>query len=268
MSKKDTCISPGVTWFKDQNIRLPAVDRALSLFELLANSQHGLTLSELSRKLIIPKSTTHCLIYTLFTRGYLQRSSDGRHFVPGIHLAKVAGANTAELNLKELAMPYLRKMSSLLNLTAIATVRRGAQAVIIAKVESFQDRGGGAWIGRHFDLHCTAQGKALISALSDEKLDKLFGCRDLAPFTPKTIASLTSLKTHLALVRTNGFAVNDEEQVFGIRAVAAPVTDSEGTVVAAFSVRGSTDQISRARFPMMGREVLLLSQEFSSELRQ
>ena len=250
----------------DQDFRLPAVDRAMSLFELLANSQQGLTLSELSRKLNIPKSTTHYLIHTLVTRGYIQRGSDGRHYLLGLRFADVASASPAELHLKTLAMPYLRQVAARFNLTATATVQRGAEAVIIAKVDSFQDAGGGAWIGRHIDLHCTAQGKALISTLSDDNLDKLFGGRVLARFTSKTISSLTALKAHLALVRANGFAVNDEEQVAGVRAVAVPLLDPIGAVVASVSVRGSTGQIPSPRVPVLGREMIFLSREISQNL--
>src|ERR1700747_1455771 len=61
MSKVDICTPAAETLLEGQDFRLPAVDRAMSLFELLANSQQGLTLSELSRKLSIPKSTTHYL---------------------------------------------------------------------------------------------------------------------------------------------------------------------------------------------------------------
>ena len=266
MSEQDTLRIPAPTVFEGQDFRLPAVDRAMSLFELLANSQQGLTLSELSRKLIIPKSTTHYLIHTLVTRGYVQRGTDGRHYLLGLRFADVASASPAELHLRNLAMPYLRQIAQRLNLTATATVQRGAEAVIIAKVESYQDSGGGAWIGRHLDLHCTAQGKALISTLSDEKLDKLFGGRDMARFTAKTISSLTALKAHLALVRANGFAVNDEEQVPGVRAVAVPVTDMIGSVVASVSVRGSVSQIPVPRLTILGREMVFFSREISQNL--
>jgi DNA-binding IclR family transcriptional regulator len=260
MSKQDTKIS---LYVDSNDFRLPAVDRAMSLFELLANSQQGLTLSEVSRKLGIPKSTAHYLIHTLVTRGYVQREIDGRHYLLGLRFADVANASPAELQLRTLVMPYLRQVAARFCLTATATVQRGAEAVIIAKVEVFQDSGGGAWIGRHIDLHCTAQGKALISTLSDEKLNKLFGSRDMARFTAKTISSLTALKAHLALVRANGFAVNDEEQVPGVRAVAVPVLDPVGAVVASVSVRGSTGQIPVPRLPMLGREMAFLSREMS-----
>src|SRR4051794_32671035 len=165
MSKQDLRTPTVEALLENQDFRLPAVDRAMSLFELLANSQQGLTLSDLSRKLKIPKSTTHYLIHTLVTRGYVQRGVDDRHYLLGLRFADVASASPAELHLRNASMPYLRQISARFNLTATATVQRGAEAVIIAKYESFHDSGGGVWVGRHIDLHCTAQGKALISTL-------------------------------------------------------------------------------------------------------
>ena len=121
-----------------------------------------------------------------------------------------------------------------------ATTRRATCAVL--KIQPWArngDVGGGAWVGRHLDLHCTAQGKALIANLPDEELDQLLAGRELAHFTHKTIVSLAALKAHLAEVRANGFSMNDEEHVYRVRAVAAPVVDSWGMVIAAISVRGS-----------------------------
>jgi len=267
MSKQDTRTPAVETLLESHDFRLPAVDRAMSLFELLSNSHQGLTLSELSRKLSIPKSTTHYLIRTLVTRGYVQCGTDGRHYLLGLRLADMASASPAELNLRTQVTPYLRQIATRFNLTATATVQRGAEAVIIAKVESFQDAGGGAWIGRHIDLHCTAQGKALISTLSDKELDKLFGGKELARFTSRTISSLTALKAHLALVRANGFAVNDEEQVAGVRAIAIPVTDPIGAVIASVSVRGSTSQIPTPRVSLLAHEMIYLARDFAATIQ-
>ena len=250
---------------RDQHFRLPAVDRAMSLLELLAISREGLTLSEVSRKLSIPKSTTHYLIYTLATRGYVQRGSNGRHSL-GLRFADLAGASTAELDLGALATPHLRQISARVNLTATISILKGAEAVIIGKATSYQDAGGGAWVGRHLDLHCTAQGKALIADLSEAELNKLFGRRELAQFTPKTIVSLAALKTHLAEVRSNGFAVNDEEQVYGVRAVAVPLVNLLGVVVAAISLRGSSKEISLFRLPELGRELIRVSRDLSLQI--
>ncbi len=246
----------------DGHFRLPAVDRAMSMLELLATTRDGFTLSELSRKLQIPKSTTHYLIHTLATRGYVQRTSNKRHSL-GLRFADLANASTAELNLSAIASPTLRRVAARSNLTATLSILRGAEAVIICRARSFDDAAGGAWVGHHLDLHCTAQGKALIADLSEEQLNKLFVRCEFAQYTSKTIHSLTSLKKHLTEIRANGFAVNDEEQVVGVRAVAAPVVDPDGNVIACISVRGSTEQITTFRFPQLGREMIRAARELS-----
>jgi DNA-binding IclR family transcriptional regulator len=238
----------------------------MSLFELLADSQTGLTLSQLSRKLDIPKSTAHYLLHTLSTRGYVRREPDGHRYSLGLRLADVAHVDTAEATLRTMALPYLQGVVARLGLTATVAVRRSAESVIVARVESRQDAGGGAWVGRHMDLHCTAQGKALLTGLSDEELSKLFAGRELARFTPKTISSLTALKAHLVDVRARGFAVNDEENVLGVRAVAAPVVDSFGTVIACTSVRGTTQQIPSHLIRQLGREMTVVSHEMSQRM--
>lgn len=252
---------------ESQRFRLPAVDRAMNLLELLASSRAGLTLSELSRKLGIPKSTTYYLAYTLVTRGYVQRSGRG-HYSLGFRFADVAGASTAGVNLNILAKPYLRQVAAKLNLTAMLAVLGGAEAVIIAKVTWARDGdgGGGAWVGRHLDLHCTAQGKALIANMPEDELDRLLTDRELARFTSKTIDSLPALKAHLAETRAIGYSVNDEEHVLGIRAVGAPIFDSWGMVKAAISVRGSTQHIPSYRLQELGREMVRAAREMSLQL--
>ena len=237
----------------------------MNLFELLASSRGGLTLSELSRKLNLPKSTTHYLIYTLETRGYLQRTAEGRHAL-GLRFAKLAAASTAEQDFGRLAKPYLRQIALKLNLTTALTALRGAESVVIAIAAAAQSGGGGVWVGRHIDLHCTAQGKALIAFLSDDELAEIFGGREFAPFTSKTILSLSALKVHLAEVRACGFSVNDEEYFQGgQRAAAAPIRDSLGVVVAAVSVRGSSKQIpSSFACPSLARQSLRASRDLQA----
>jgi IclR family acetate operon transcriptional repressor len=195
----------------------------------------------------------------------VQRGNNGRHSL-GLRFADVASASTAELDLGALATPFLKQISARVNLTATLSVLRGAEAVIIGKATSFLDAGGGAWVGRHLDLHCTAQGKALIAQLPEADLNKLFGGRALAQFTPKTIVTLVGLKTHLAEVRSNGFAVNNEEQVYGVRAVAVPIVNVSGAVIAAISLRGSSKQISPFRLPELGQELIRVSRDLSLQM--
>jgi DNA-binding IclR family transcriptional regulator len=106
----------------------------------------------------------------------------------------------------------------------------------------------------------------LLADLSEEELSKLFAGRELARYTAKTICSLSALKAHLVDVRAKGFAVNDEEMVLGVRAIAAPVVDSFGSVIACTSVRGTTQQIPSHLIRQLGREMIMVAHEISQRM--
>lgn len=258
------------TQIGDSNLRdlqrVPAVERAFDLLELLVYSGKELTLSELSRRLGIPKSSTHYLVSTLASRGYLQRAKDGHHFSLGYRISEFAAASSAQSQLRATCHPYMVAIVRKLDLTALLAVLMGPEAVTIASVESTHDQGGGAWIGRHIDVHCTAQGKALIAYHSDHELQKILGKRKLSIYTPKTIASLDALKTALREVRIRGYATNDEEHVLGVRAVAAPIFDYTGTVVASLSLRALTGRMPIWGMEHVGKETASAAHEISRHL--
>lgn len=246
---------------------IPSVERACDLLELLAYFRQELTLSELSRRLGIPKSTLHCLVSTLVTRGYLQRGKDGHHFSLGYRLSEFAVDFSVQSQLRTMCHPHMVAVVRKLDLTALLAVLVGLEAVTIASVESQHDNGGGAWIGRHIEVHCTAQGKALIAYHSDLELERLLLKHRPSIYTAKTMANLDALKAALREVRVNGYAVNDEEHVLGIRAVAAPIFDYTGSVVASLSLRAPTPRMPLSRLEHVGKEVASVAREISRHLR-
>ncbi len=245
---------------------VPAVDRAFDMLETVGHCSRGLTLSELSRSLGIPKSTAHYLICTLLARGYLLRTSDGRHYRLGLRVFDFAGIGTAEMQFQKISSPHIQELARKLSLTVQIAVLRAGEGVIIDKADWPRDTWGGSWIGRHFDLHCTAQGKALIVSLSDAELEKLFRNRGLARFTAHTICSLDELKVSLAEARNCGFTVSNEEHILGIRGIAAPVFNHIGNVIASVSVRGSVSELPLWNIPGVANEVVRTAKEISRHL--
>ena len=116
-----------------ETIRVPAVDRALNLIELLASSQRGLTLSELSRKLHLPKSSAHYPVNTLATRGYIRRALGGNHYLLGPSICSLPTVSAAELELRTGSRGLLMEFVQRLDLTTTIAVLRGAEAVIISR---------------------------------------------------------------------------------------------------------------------------------------
>jgi DNA-binding IclR family transcriptional regulator len=250
-----------------ESFRVPAVDRALNVIELLASSERGLTVSEIKRKLGLPKSSAHCLVNTLATRGYVRRALDGNHYFLGPSISSLPSVNAAELELRTGSLRFLKEFTLQFGLTTIIAVLRGAQAVIIARVKSPHDSGGGEWIGRHVDLHCSALGKALIAYLSNEELERLLSGRELLHYTPNTISSMDELKVSLAVVRAQGYAVNYGEEVISTRAVAAPIFDKPGSVAAAVCARVTANQSAQfGGFERLGKELIGLARNISARL--
>jgi DNA-binding IclR family transcriptional regulator len=153
-----------------------------------------------------------------------------------------------------------------LNLTAITAVLKGPEVVVIETAEPGATWAGGQWVGRHVDAHCTSLGKALIAYLSDAELEAMFRCRPLARFTRNTICSIEALKAHLVRVRTDGFAVNDEEHITGVRGVAAPIVNHVGKVIAAIGVNGSQTEMPRSQLLTAAKEVVFAAREISRRL--
>jgi DNA-binding IclR family transcriptional regulator len=245
--------------------RLYHVDRALDLLEILAVTNKGITLSEVSRKLGIAKSSAHSLLYTLVARAYIERSTDGHHFRLGPRAFEFANLTLEELELRKVASPHMEKLAKKLKMNALLAVRKGRQAVII-------DNCGlcglltGAWIGIHAHLHASAAGKILIAYLSDAELERLFRGHPLIKFTPNTLTSLEALKAHLADVRAQGFAVNNEEDNVGWKTVAAPIFNYVEEVFAAVCAQGATDQIHDWRISKLAEEVISTARDISRNL--
>ena len=117
--------------------------------------------------------------------------------------------------------------------------------VCIDKVEGASQIRIAAAVGKRFYLHATAPGKALISRLKEQDMERVFGSLDLPAVTPNTITSMSRLQRELQRVRAQGYAVDDGENVAGIRGVAAPVFDHQSNVVAALATGGVGFQLDK-----------------------
>ncbi len=252
------------TTLQSSEKRLPAIDRAFDLLELLADRCSSLTLSEISQNLHIPKSSAHYLVHTLVTRGYLEQTPNGRNYSSGSRLEVILGNQSfSRYQLRQICAPYLRRLATSFALTGHAAIREGCEGTIVTKQEWTSDQETSSYFDRHFDLHCTALGKALIAQLPESELEKLFQNRGFPRHNAKTIFSLEGLKSDLAMVRAKGFAVNDEEHTVGVRAIAAPVPNRLGGVVAAISLHGPISRIPNSLIVRVGTQICSVARDIS-----
>lgn len=243
--------------------RVPSALRALELLEELSSSNRRLTLSEISRKLRIPRSSAYYLIQGLASQGYLVRNPWGRDYALGPRVANLANEIIASSELATLCAPYSQKLAENLQLPAQVGILVGAEVCVINRSGGSRGIGLHSWVGRHMDLHCTALGKALIAYHMDMEFEKIFRHRGFPKYTARSLGSLPALRAHLSEVRVKGFAVDNEELETGVKCTAAPIFDRYGKVVAAIGVFGSTSNIPDLESPRVCNAVASFAKEIS-----
>ena len=242
---------------------VPAIERALTILEALALSRKGSSVSELSRRLSLPKSSVHLILRTLERRGYLQKQESGGRYRFGLKLIALSRSALDGVELREEARPSLAALSKQTGLTVHMGILERSEIVIIERIESESPVRVVSWIGRRLDLHSTAVGKALIAFLPEATLDAEVRGRQLPPHSDRTIASMGALRKELDRVRLAGYSVCDEEDEMGVRCVGAPILDRHGRAIAAISVAGTTAQVPAERVEALGAQVKTAAAEIS-----
>lgn len=223
---------------------LPAVERAMAVLEEIAHSRSGLSLSELTQKLKLPRSSMHCLLVTLERCGYLQRSNGRGRYHFGAKIFSLTNLALGGIGFRDVASPFLRALVRRTGMAVHMAILAHDQAVLIEQVTPAGVSRLATWLGKSLEVHCTALGKALIAYLPEEDLNRIISEHGFTRLNDNTIVSPRKLLDELARTRRNGYSIDDEEADIGMRCIGAPVFNSEGRVVTAISLMGTTEQVT------------------------
>jgi DNA-binding IclR family transcriptional regulator len=233
---------------------VPALDRALSILELLAKSRAGLTLPELVEQSNLPRSSVHYLLVTLERRGYVQRNERTSRYLFGINLVSLANSAWNGLSLRQQAGPFLSSLVRRTQMTAHMGILKDGEAVIVAKHSPIDGVRMATWVGKRMEVHCTGLGKALIAHLGGSQLENIMREHGLPRHNENTIASPKKLREELVRVVQNGYSLDDEEDELGLRCIGVPVFDAAGAAIAAVSLSGTSSQFNEANYSFLIRE--------------
>jgi len=226
-----------------------AVERALAMLEAVAQEPEGLSNADISRKLQIPKSSASYILRTLETQGYLNRDADSGKYRVGLKILSLSRGALSGIDVREVALPIMRHLVEKTGLTCHLAILDGADAVYIEKVEPPGFIRMDTWVGRRMRVHATSVGKALVAYIPQERLEKIVSERTMEKRTPKTITTIPRFLKELEKVRTQGHAVDDEENNLGARCVGAPVFNQQGAIEASVGLSGTTNQVNAHTMP-------------------
>lgn len=243
-----------------------SVSRALDLLELVAAAGGTAGVSDLAARSGLPLSTVHRITRALVGGGYLAQGPDRRYRL-GLRLVPLGEAAHGPLQ------PWTSRLAGLVDATGetanAATLvglppagsgssalpvpggpPAGPAALLLARVPSPHAMRSAGDVGRRKVLHASAAGKALLSLLADDEVAALLGApagAALPALTPRTTTSVPALLDGLRVVRSRGYAVDDEEEETGARCVAVPV--AAAPVPLALSLSGPTARVTPDRVP-------------------
>jgi DNA-binding IclR family transcriptional regulator len=240
-----------------------SVDRALAILEVLARTgESGVT--EIAGQLGVHKSTAFRLVATLEAHRLVEQTSDRGRYRLGVGILRLAGATTARLDLVQEARPLARQLAADTGETVNLAVLSESSALYLDQVAGPSALQPHNWVGQHIPLHATSNGKVLLSGLDAAGLDAALGA--LATYTPHTITDRDAFVAELDRVREEGHAVAVDELEVGLTAVAAPLRNAHGDVVASISVSGPSFRLTSDRLPEVVRLVGEAAREISHRL--
>lgn len=225
-----------------------AARRSLEIIEAVADDAGGLSLSELARRVELPKSTAHTLLQTLSADGFLERQPSSGHYVLGPRMLRMLGRLPDQLELPRVARPTMEALVAEVGETAILGVRSGESIIYVEQVEASQYIRYAAPLGEARPLYASSIGKLFIANLSADALDQLLEASPPGRHTSSTKVGHDEIVAESREVAALGYAVNRGETIDGVSAVAAPIrrgNDPAAVLLAGLSVAGPADRLGR-----------------------
>jgi IclR family acetate operon transcriptional repressor len=243
-----------------------ALDRGLSLLECLAESESGMTQSDLGMTVGIPPATTFRLLNTLEQRQFVYQDVERGLWFVGQKAFQIGIVFLEGRDFVVRARPYLRQLMEQSGETTNLAVAENGKAIILAQVQSREMMRMIVPLGSQSPMHASGLGKALLAALKDEEVSAILHRRGLPAITEHTITSPELLRRTLEQIRMRGWAYDDEEHALGLRCVAATIHDEDQAVLAAISISGPKSRISDNRFPELGQLVFNTAADITATL--
>lgn len=215
---------------------IAAVDEALALLLQVAQNP-GLGVTELSVRSGNTKARTFRLLYTLEQRNFVVRRGPRPCYYLDVQSLYIGVAAQEQIDFVRAARQHLLALGRVSNENVQLRVRDGLECVCVDHWQSTQSTRVKSEAGSRRSLHAGASCKLLLAFAPQEVRHALLGT-DLPRYTPRTITQRSKLIQELNRIQTDGYATSDGEITVGVVAIAAPIYDANGQVIAALSIAG------------------------------
>ncbi|KPJ79376.1 MAG: hypothetical protein AMJ58_12140 [Gammaproteobacteria bacterium SG8_30] len=240
--------------------------KGLEVIRAFTREQPALTLTQVAAASKLPAATARRCLHTLEELGYVTRS--GRSFLLRPKVLELGSAYLDSMNIDAVTRNYLEDLALRTGDSAALAVLDGTEIVYVARASLRTLLRLEAHVGSRLPAYPTSMGRVLLAGLTPERLGWYFANARIEPLTEHTVTDRRQLERLVDECRRNGYSAVEDELAFGVVAVAVPVVDNAGRVVAALNSSGHSKKLSKAqlvreRLPMLRQVSRQISQELA-----
>jgi IclR family pca regulon transcriptional regulator len=222
---------------------MTSLARGLAVIQAFSHAKSFLTISQLSVTTGLSRAAVRRCLYTLSKLG-LAVSEDGRHFSLRPRILTLGHSYISSLPVAKLAQPILDRLSQTLRESCSIAMLDGSDVIHVAHSNVTRILAIDLSMGSRLPAINTSLGRVMLASLSPEELEAHLGRAELIAHTARTIVSMADMRHAIQFVRTNGYALVDQELEIGLRALAVPIRNSSGKVIAALNVGAHAQRVS------------------------
>lgn len=240
---------------------IPNLGKACEVLELISNTAGGCPLKEISATLSIPRTTALRITQTLLAANYLARNEDGA-FTLGPSLVQLGVKALDNLDIRGFARPILQALSRDTGESSHLAMLTGDKSMLIEVADSPHPIRIASRPGTLVELHCSSTGKIFLAfAVAEPR--KFIQTLELSEHTKQTDTTLDDVLASIDETRKNGYAMDEEEFMKGVRCMAAPVNNAFGKTIAAIGITASTSTFTKAKIRTMAEKLQRAAAEIS-----
>ncbi|HXR41547.1 MAG TPA: IclR family transcriptional regulator [Acidothermaceae bacterium] len=231
-----------------------SLERGLAVIRAFDETRPELTLSDVARATGLTRAAARRFLLTLIDLGYVR--SDGRLFALRPRILELGYAYLSSLSLPQVAQPHMEELVARVHESCSVSVLDGTDVVYVARVPTHRIMTVAISVGTRFPAFATSMGRVLLAAQPNDRIEAYLGSGVIQQYTDYTVTDAAKLRGVLAKVRTQGYCLVDQELEKGLRSIAVPIHDADGTVIAAMNVSlhvsgGTAEQIRRDILPQL-----------------
>jgi DNA-binding IclR family transcriptional regulator len=247
-------------------VAVKSLAKACRLLRDLAAAEAPVPLHRLARTEGLPPSTAYRLLETMCREGLVEQLPDHRYRV-GVAAFQLARAASATHSVLSAAEPVMAALAARVEESVSLVLFQGREAQYVRCIEGPRTlRAVPARLGAPLPLHCTGSGKVLLASLEPEECRAWTLSHPLPAMTARTLTDPERLLAHVATVREQGYAIDDQEMEEDLVCVAGPIRDHSGAIVAALSVSGHRSRIAGQGLSVVIVQVVAAAAEISGLL--